>query len=106
MALDFSTFENKLMSKISKIDAFDIAQKKVQELEKASGDQFEILQNKVICAERGWIFFYNTSEFILTGNPIDSLAGNAPLFVMHSGDILQLSTATPWELVVGNYVDP
>ncbi|TGS04303.1 hypothetical protein EN834_08230, partial [bacterium M00.F.Ca.ET.191.01.1.1] len=29
----------------------------------------------------GWIFFYQSSRFLETGDVQDSLAGNAPLFV-------------------------
>lgn len=35
----------------------------------------------IVEADRCWVFFYNTREFIETRSAISALAGNAPIFV-------------------------
>jgi Immunity protein 35 len=42
----------------------------------------------------GWVFFYNSAKFIETGNPRDSLAGNAPIVVFRdSGNVQATGTS-------------
>lgn len=47
--------------------------------------------------EEGWVFFFDSSEFVRTKNPLSALAGNGPLFVTNEGEVHQLSSAVPWQ---------
>lgn len=53
----------------------------------------------------GWVFFYNTAEFIDTGDYLKSLIGNAPLIVnKESKEIIVTGTAHDVSYYVGNYI--
>ena len=40
-----------------------------------------VLDEQTIEKPWGWIFFYQSSRYMETGNILDMLAGNAPIFV-------------------------
>jgi Immunity protein 35 len=82
---------------ITKAQAAAIANAKVAELAKAAGDQFEILDDQTKQVDRGWVFFFNSADFVRTRDPVDALAGNAPILVFKDGRVEQLSTALPLE---------
>jgi hypothetical protein len=77
--------------------ATDIAQKKIEHLAAEVGDRFDIVPGETRCVDLGWIFFYNSADYIRTGNPMDSLVGNGPILVLRDGRIIQLPTSVPWE---------
>jgi hypothetical protein len=77
-----------------------LAEKTVATLGAASGDEFDIIHNKTIHASEGWIFFYNSKEFIETGDRSSALAGNGPIFVDRNGDARLLPSAVPWEIAI------
>ncbi|MDA9549707.1 hypothetical protein ACM43_35675 [Bradyrhizobium sp. CCBAU 45321] len=56
-----------------------------------------MLSGQAIEIDEGWVFFYNTREFVETGKPSARLAGNGPIFVDRDGRIHQLPTSMPWE---------
>ena len=85
------------MYKITKANATEIAFKKIGQLAFASGDQFEILVNETREVNRGWVFFYNTADYVRTRNPMHALAGNGPILVLRNGQVLELPSAIPWE---------
>lgn len=42
----------------------------------------------------GWVFFYNTAEYLTSGNMDDDLLGNAPYIVnKNTGEIVKTGTA-------------
>lgn len=45
--------------------------------------------------EFGWVFFYNSKEYIDTGDFIHAIAGNAPVVVLRDGTIRTTGTARP-----------
>jgi hypothetical protein len=46
----------------------------------------------------GWVFFYQSKEYLETGNLSDCLVGNAPLVVSrHDGHVYVTGTASPVE---------
>ena len=76
-----------------------LAEKTVGALGAASGDEFDIVSHETVEA-KGWIFFYNSKEFVETGNPSSALAGNGPIFVDRNGVLKVLPTAVPWEVAI------
>jgi Immunity protein 35 len=75
----------------------DRAKALAEEAVAALGDEFAMISDKTIEVSGGWIFFYNSREFIETGNPISALAGNGPIFVDRTGAVRHLPSALPWD---------
>ena len=61
----------------------------------AINDEFVIIGNETI--DKGWLFFYNSKEFIETGDYSAALAGNGPIFVDRDGAVKTLPTAITWQ---------
>lgn len=58
-----------------------------------------IVDSKTVCREYGWVFFYNSNDFLSTGNFMYALGGNGPIVVLaNSGEICPLGTAGPWSV--------
>lgn len=52
----------------------------------------------------GWVFFYNTKEFLETGNRLAALGGNAPIMVEKAtGQIYITGTAHPLDHYLADY---
>ena len=57
-------------------------------------DALVILDDRTIEKPYGWIFFYNSREFVETGDFLHALGGNGPVvFEAATGEIHQLQTA-------------
>lgn len=41
----------------------------------------------------GWVFFYNSEDYVRTGDVIYALAGNSPIVVTRDGEIYETGTA-------------
>jgi Immunity protein 35 len=57
-----------------------IAEKTVRAIADSVNDEFVIVDNETI--DEGWLFVYNTKDFMETGNFRSSLAGNGPIFYL------------------------
>jgi hypothetical protein len=64
---------------------------------------FEILDSQTIAKSYGWIFFYQSMQYLKTGFLSDMLVGNGPILVEKSGKIIQFSTALPIEESLRRY---
>lgn len=78
-------------------EAAKIASHRLTSIAAEVGDVLELLPDQTISAPDGWIFFYNTQAFARSGNPLDGLAGNGPLYVTRWGVLHELGTALPWQ---------
>jgi hypothetical protein len=85
------------MSMITKEDALRLASLRVESLGRISGDEFELLAEATVPVERGWVFFYNSADFVRTKDPAHALAGNGPFFVSLDGQVTELSSRVPWQ---------
>ena len=85
------------MTVLTKTTAIEIAREHISQLATAAGDSFELLLDETKDVAQGWLFFFNTSDFVRSRNPVDALAGNGPLLVLQDGQIHELSSALPWE---------
>lgn len=88
------------MPSLNRESAIALARARIDQLAQAVGDQFEILPDFTKEIEQGWVFFYNTADFVRTRNPASALAGNGPILVTREGVIHELPSAIPWEDVV------
>jgi len=82
--------------------ALSLANMRLSELASMAGDEFVIFDESTIQIDSGWVFFYNSKEFVETGNPVSSLGGNGPIFVKFDGSVHCLPTSTTWELSLKN----
>jgi len=85
------------MPSLNRESAIALARKRIDQLAQAVGDQFEILSDSTKEIEQGWVFFFNTADFVRTRNPASALAGNGPILVTREGVIHELPSAIPWE---------
>lgn len=74
-----------------------LADEEVKRLGKENNDDFIILDNLTIEKNNGWLFFYNTRDFLLSGDVVDSLVGNGPIFVNHDGLLTRLPSSQHWK---------
>jgi hypothetical protein len=74
-----------------------LARSRIDQLAQAVGDQFEVLLDQTKEIEQGWVFFFNTADFVRTRNAMSALAGNGPILVTRAGGIYELPSAIPWE---------
>ena len=63
-----------------------------------------IIDDETIEKEYGWVFFYQTKEYLKTGNIVDALVGNAPYIVnKYTGELIETGTANPIEVYIAEY---
>lgn len=84
------------MAEITLEAARQKAELRLRSLEAHSGP-LALLESETRHSPKGWLFFYNSAEFVASGNFIDSLAGNGPLLVRPDGVVEDLGSATDWE---------
>lgn len=80
-----------------------IANRHIAELHKTTGISLQItkIQEELF----GWVFFYESKEYMNTGNLSSMLAGNAPFIIDNqAGEIYTLGTAHPAEFYIQEYV--
>ena len=66
--------------------------------------ELAIIDDETIEKEYGWVFFYQTKDYLQTGDIVDALAGNAPYIVnKYTGDIIETGTANPIEDYIAEY---
>lgn len=85
------------MPSLNRESATALARDKIGQIALTVGDQLEILSDSTKEIEQGWVFFFNTADFVRTGDPASALAGNGPILITREGAILELPSATPWE---------
>jgi hypothetical protein len=77
--------------------ATNLARARIDELAESVESTFELLSESTVEIRQGWIFFYNSAEFVKSGDMLDALAGNGPILVTREGVIHELPSAIPWE---------
>lgn len=88
-----------------------IEEQKINELSKAQSNnvnpniQLVIDERYTETHEFGWVFFFNSKEFILTGDWQHALAGNSPIIVDKSiSELIHTGTEKAVEYYVANYI--
>lgn len=93
------------MKTLNRAAALKIARAKVDELGRMARDAFDIVTAETKEVKQGWLFFYNSADFVRTGDPMFALAGNGPLLVLRDGQVAMLPTAVPWQEAIGQMAD-
>ncbi|MGB8840610.1 MAG: YrhB domain-containing protein [Aliidongia sp.] len=88
------------MKSIDLTYARKLAQNRINKIGSSIDEDLDIMENQTLEIDLGWIFFFNTKDFIRTGNFSDALAGNAPILITREGVIHELPTSIPWEIAV------
>jgi len=66
--------------------------------------ELAIVDSETIEKEYGWVFFYQTKEYLKSANIVDALVGNAPFIVnKYTGELIETGTANPIEDYIAEY---
>ena len=80
------------MSKVNFEQAIQLAREFIEN--KIPDCDLVIIEDQLITEDFGWVFFYNSKEFLDTGDFRFMLGGNAPFIVdISDGKITELGTA-------------
>lgn len=64
-----------------------------------------VLEEETMEFELGWVFFYQTKEFVETGDILSALGGNAPIIInKYDGSMHFTGTAYPVEKYIVDYI--
>lgn len=75
-----------------------------QRIDAEGGPPVVIDDSKTVTRDWGWVFFYNSPEYVATGDVTTSIPGCAPIFVnREDGSIAQFSTSRPFEASLAEY---
>lgn len=74
-----------------------LARQHVDAVSEQAGTECMVIDDMTAAIPEGWVFFYNSAEYLRTGDLIAALAGNGPLFVRTSGQVHILPTYSSWE---------
>jgi hypothetical protein len=67
---------------------------KLEDIEKSSNVKLSLLESETIAFDYGWVFFYQSDEFVKTGNTSKLVGGNAPIIVdKYDGSIILTGTS-------------
>lgn len=77
--------------------AVALAERALSHLEKQVGAPIQIVDDYTELVDGGFLFFYNTREFLTTGNFSAALAGNSPIYVDRTGSVFLLDSSLPWK---------
>jgi hypothetical protein len=81
---------------VSQDGAIQAAEQTLREMETAGCVPLAITHT--MSFEDGWLFFYNSVEYLRSGNDLSRLAGNGPIFVQTSGAVHKLPTHQPYDV--------
>ena len=82
---------------ITRDAATALAREQIERLQRDAGCTLSMRPELTADTANGWVFFYNSEEFIVTQLPSTALAGNGPIFVNHDGEVHLLGTQLGWE---------
>lgn len=89
---------------ITKLKAISIAEQYLREEEKKTNYNLVLLLNNIIEFDYGWVFFYQSKEFVETGDILEMLGGNAPIIINNlNGGISETGTSKPIEEYIEEY---
>jgi hypothetical protein len=90
---------------IEKSSAIELVSEKLKEMA-PFGEVWVVIPEKTIEKPYGWVLFYNTKEFVETGDFIHRLAGNGPVIVEKtSGKIKFFGSGESLESISALYGD-
>lgn len=89
---------------ITALEARELAHRHIKSLEAEIGCELELVDGSTLERPFGWMFFYQSSEFLRTQNHVFALAGNGGLIVSReSGHLTTTGTAMAPEYYLEQY---
>jgi hypothetical protein len=89
---------------MTKDQARQLVEKYVEGVAQDADVQFGIDDEQTMETSFGWVFFYNTVEYLATKDPLTMAVGNAPLIVdEESGRLQEMGTAHPIEHYIAEF---
>lgn len=85
------------MTTVDEGAAKEIARAHVVRLSESVGEPCALVPSETREVEQGWLFFFNTAEFVQSRDPMHSLAGNGPFLVLRDGRVHELPSSLPLE---------
>ncbi|MFB6455595.1 YrhB domain-containing protein [Chitinophaga sp. Hz27] len=90
---------------LSLVDAKEVAITYLEKASERSKIDLRLLEDETIEFEIGWMFFYQSEEFIESGDIMKMLVGNSPIIIdKRNGDLSIPGTAYPSEFYIEKYV--
>jgi len=89
------------MAEINLSQATEIAR---QEMMRDTDHEFVLETGKTKEHPFGWVFFYNTKQYLETKRPNDLVPGAGPFIVTRDGSIVHLSTSVPLQQAIEDYL--
>jgi hypothetical protein len=86
------------MNELDIFSATELAKDYISNAGKEIGVELVLLTDSTIYGSLGWLFFYNSVDFIETGKDEFALAGNGPIQVLKTGEIKGISSAVSIEI--------
>ena len=89
---------------LSQEQALQLIEPYIDKVSAENGCEIVIVAEATIERAFGWVFFYQTREFLSKGTTGAQLAGNAPLLVNRfSGEVVVAGTALPVNDYISRY---
>lgn len=84
-------------------EAKQIAVAHLSVLSNKGGPNLAIMEDHTLEREFGWVFFWNSKQYLESGDKMQALGGNAPLVVLKKdGSVIVTGTALPVERYLEN----
>ena len=85
-------------------EALDLMEDYLERLSSRIGINLAVVDDGVIEREFGWVFFYDSSEYLESGVFSEKLAGNAPVIIdRRDSSLHETGTAFSVEVYIDNY---
>ena len=91
---------------LTREEAKQLVHKRINAVDRYAPQNIElaIMDRETIEKEYGWVFFYQTQEYIKTRDLVDALVGNEPYIVnKYTGELIETGTANPVEDYIAEY---
>ena len=84
--------------------AKQLALKKLEEIQKKTLVKLAIMEEHTLPFKDGWVFFYQSEEFVETKDPEKMVGGNAPILVdKQNGNVLITGTSKDISYYIDTY---
>lgn len=90
---------------INLAQAQSIAEEYIKSIENKEKYKLLLLLEETIEFEFGWVFFYQSKEYIFTQNIMEALGGNAPIIVNKFDESIEvMGTGEPIQFYIDKYI--
>jgi hypothetical protein len=93
------------MTQSSKKEARESAARLLEETFPEEVGDYVFLEEETGVRDFGWVFFYESREYVVSGDASRKLIGNAPIVVTHSGKAYLTGTAMPVDAYIAEMKD-